>query len=173
MKNLAKVATTCSQDGKPIPPVAFVLDTIMNIRTFDGIDIVYSFDCLFPPSLLSHMAVLFNHSATAKTLVSFVDLRGLEDVGFQSLKLKSKVSVRMRGSKEGKTVYIYIKKQGKQQQGQSQGCVNSGSGKDIDIDKVDPLFRDEIKIFRRGELQERNLAIDVKSFCSPRMLRTG
>lgn len=169
MKNLAKVARTCFQDGSPIPPVAFVSNNIMNIRSFNGIDVVYSFDCLFPPPLLSHMGMLFNNSTTARTLVSFVNLTRLEDAGFESLILKSKVSVRMRGSGEGKTAYIYIKKEVQPQQGQSQGCLSLSH----DIDKVDPLFRNHIKSYRSGNLDERNLAIDVKSFCSPRKLRAG
>lgn len=172
MKNLSKVASMCFKDGKPIPPVSFVLANIMDIKTLDGIDLVYSFDCLFPPILLSHMAMLFNNSTTARTLVSFINMKRLEDAGYESLKLRSKIPVRMRGSGESKTCYIYVKvKQGQQ----GQGCLSlsSGAGASTDIDTVDPLFRHQFELYRSRNLDERNLSIDVKSLCSPRELRGG
>jgi hypothetical protein len=169
LRNLTKVASACFNDGTPIPPVAFVSADIMDIKTFDGIDLIYSFDCLFPPILLNHMAVLFNRSTTAKTLVSFNNLKRLEDAGYEYLKLRSKIPVRMRGSAEGKTCYIYMK------QKQEQGCLSlrSESGASTDIDAVDPLFRHQFELYRSGNLDERNLSIDIKSYCLPRELRGG
>ena len=139
----------------------------MQLKTLDGIDLVYSFDCLFPPMLLKHMAVLFNNSSTAKTLVSFNNKQCLENAGYERLRLKAKIPVRMTGSSEGKTAYIYVKQL---KQGRKEGCL-SNSGITTDINEVDPLFRKQFDLYLSGELDERNGSIDVKSFCSPRKLR--
>jgi hypothetical protein len=154
IKNLSKIMANVQSSP---PPVSFVEGNMLEVKSLEGIDLLYSFDCLFPPMLLSHMAMLFNESSTTRVLISYCSQSSLENVGYKDLILMGKVTVSMSGSKESKTASIFVKKKRR--------C-------DLSLTPVidaDNLFQGAIRMYHDGTLNEANAAIDVMSYCNTPM----
>lgn len=158
MANLFKVSNSLST----VPPVYFLQGDIMNLQSLEGFGLLYGFDCLFPPTLLTHIGKLFNESSTTKVLVTYCSKKSLQLAGFKNLTLKAKVPVRMSGSSESKTAWIYTKKR------------TSASLQSVTTTAdVDSLFEQAFEMYHDGTLEEANKAIDVVAICdSPRKLRS-
>lgn len=149
INNLTKIMAKFNQMA---PPVAFIEEDMLRVKSLEGIDLLYSFDCLFPPFLRRHMAMLFNESSTTRVLVSYCSQSTLEDAGYQHLTLKGKVTVSMCGSKESKTAFIFKK--------------HKTPARSND---ADDLFQRAIGLYHDGTLNVANAAIDVTSYCNTPM----
>lgn len=153
--NLKKVSAARLNECRPCMPVSFVNGDILQIKSLEGVNLLYGFDCLFPPSLLEHMATLFNASESTRVLVSFCNERTLHTAGYMQLKLRAKLSVRMRGSGEAKTAFIYVK----------------DSRSHFDRNLVDALFKETIEAYHDGNLHSREFSVDLNNLYLPRSLR--
>jgi len=153
--NLKKVTAARLNECRPCMPVSFVNGDILQIKSLEGVNCLYGFDCLFPPSLLEHMATLFNASESTRVLVSFCNERTLHTAGYRQLELRGKLSVRMRGSGEATTAFIYMK----------------DSRSQFDRNSVDALFKETIEAYHDGNLHSREFSVDLNNLYLPRSLR--
>jgi len=78
------------------------------LRSLEPCTHIYSFDLAMPPFILSRFVKLFNASSTAKVYVSFVsDLA--RSYGLNAILVEQR-SLRMMGSLETHSAYIYVKR---------------------------------------------------------------
>lgn len=154
--NIKRVYKRAQEEGKILPQVSFLLSSVLELQTFDGIDIIYSFDKLFGDELLMGIAEIFNRSSS-KVLISYHNLSRLTSLGFKDLALQGCQTMEMVGSKEGKTAFIYT-------------CRRKGAIS-IRSNEVDPIFKDTFIHFKNGTLVEKNKEMNVAELCPPRATR--
>jgi hypothetical protein len=82
-----------------------------DMDSFEPVTHLYSFNRGFPPEAMRTMAKLFHKSSSTKYFICYDNERRLEGFGF-GVELLEKVSVKMAGSGEGHTCFIYKKIEG-------------------------------------------------------------
>ena len=144
--NLKKVYSKADELGFQPPSVAFVHSDISNLSSFDPFEVIYSFDCLFEPALLMHIGRVFNDSSKCKVFMSYKKPAVLQDLGFIGLRLMAKLPMKMIGSRELKTCFVYTRRIPERSDSQP-----------------DPIVCDILAKHSNGTLVEANRAIDIQS----------
>jgi hypothetical protein len=72
-----------------------------------GIDVVFTFNSAFEPPLMYKLAEIVNTS-DIEALIIFSNLKELEEYGFEGLKWKGSLALKMSHSNEGKTAHFYL-----------------------------------------------------------------
>ena len=149
--NLKKVYLKASELGFHYPPVALLHRDIYGLLSFNPFDIIYSFDKLFEPELLRHIARVFNDSTKCKVFISYQKPLTLHAVGFVGLALQSKLRMKMIGSGEMKTCYIYTRH-----------CTGERRNESLPL-PVDPIVGEILMKHSNGSLIDTNRALDLRS----------
>lgn len=153
--NLQRIYSKADELGFSAPSVAFLNEDIFEMTSFDPFEIIYSFDKLFEPKLLMHIAKVFNDSTKCKVIITYQRPSVLEDAGFLHLSLQSKLHMRMVGSGEMKTCYIFTRR----------SVVGESS--------PDPIVREVLVKYSNGSLIDFNKTLDVHSLGTRRNTRSS
>lgn len=156
--NLKKVYSKAEELGLTSPSVAFIHKDIFEMSSFDPFEIIYTFDKLFEPELLMHIAKVFNDSRKCKVFISYQRPSVLEKAGFINLSLQSQLQMKMAGSGEMKTCYLFSRRR------------KADPGSDS---SPDPIVREVLMKHWNGTLIEANKALDVHSLGSRRNTRSS
>lgn len=145
--NLKKIYLKARELGYYCPQVAFLHRDIFGMSSFNPFEIIYSFDKLFEPELLRHIARVFNNSTQVKVYISYQKPLNLQRAGFVDITLQRKLQLKMKGSRESKVCYIYTRR-------------STGPRRN---DSPDPILGEILLRHSNGTLIEANDALDIHS----------
>ena len=157
--NLQRIYSKADELGLTPPSVAFLNEDIFEMTSFDPFEIIYTFDKLFEPKLLMHIAKVFNDSTKCKVFITYQRPSVLEEAGFLHLSLQSKLQMKMVGSGEIKTCYIFTRR--------------SVADPRRSESSPDPIVRDVLVKHSNGSLIEANKTLDVQSLGTRRSTRSS
>lgn len=146
--NLKKIYLKARELGHHCPQVALLHRDIFGMSSFDPFEIIYSFDKLFEPELLRHIARVFNDSTQVKVFISYQKPLILQRAGFVGITLQRKLQLKMRISGESKTAYIYTRRSTDPRRNDS---------------SPDPIIGEILLRHSNGTLIEANDALDIHS----------
>ena len=156
--NVKKVYLKAQELGFPSPSVAFLHRDMFDMSSFDPFEIIYSFDKLFEPELLKHIARIFNSSTKCKVFISYQKPLNLQRAGFVDLTLQQKLQLKMIGSGEIKTCYIFTRR-------------STGPRRNDSL--PDPIIGEILARHSNGTLIEANNALDIHSLGIHRSTRSS
>ena len=95
-----------------VPPPVFIHANLMDCKTLLPLTHVYSFDRGFPPHTLRHMFHMFNISNESTTLITYQTPKRCYELGLNSsTKMIKRFPMKMCGSGEQHSCFIYVKKE--------------------------------------------------------------
>lgn len=160
INNMKKVYINAAKKNFPLPPASFINESIFNIKTLNGFNLVYSFDSLFEPELVEKITSLLKYSATIDILVSYRSQREWAEYGLAVTKLAS-IQMTMVVSNEKRTCSIFRL---------GRVSVVSAATK---LNDIDPLFRSVFQSYRNGLLTSQNKEMNAGQLCGALKTRTS
>lgn len=110
LKVLRTLIQSDSMYTAAIAPANIILIDLLDIPTIrDYFDVIYAFDVGFPSAPMKKLACLWNESQKVQVLVSFFDIKALNEFGFRSLRLHTQHSLPMHGSRSRHIAYFYAR----------------------------------------------------------------